>query len=302
LRHIESAAVPELRKLLEAKTERAAAEYVAARMKDSDSALDRAKRARSERNKQQARAESEMHLAAARIAWRDFAGKKSDPFKSADKSIRKEAKRAAESHYTYVMAQLRNVLSKDIGDLIRIASAETDLRTRFHRFDSTSRHSLHVSALSTRYTFTKKQVAEYEKLREQVTAHCQPFQDAALSAYNAMRAFDEQSEQEKVTAWLALETDTLPRIDRVICRVKGDNVETNKGARVPLEQAKALTRLAARCRARGAEYVNRDAIGHYHLDKITAQGDMKIGCHFIPWQSIADCVSRFVPDLLESAE
>lgn len=68
--------------------------------------------------------------------------------------------------------------------------------------------------------------------------------------------------------------------DPVRLRVKGDVIETTRGAQVPLEHARRLVGLI---RA-GREYVHNDHsvhVGHFKVDKVDAQGNLWVGCHYI---------------------
>ena len=68
-------------------------------------------------------------------------------------------------------------------------------------------------------------------------------------------------------------------------RDTGGYVETSKGARVPLEDAKRLALQASNVQRQGSTYhpVERVTVGPYKLDRIDADGTVVVGCHTIPW-------------------
>ena len=77
----------------------------------------------------------------------------------------------------------------------------------------------------------------------------------------------------------------LPVFLRVMLRDADSYVETSKGARAPLEDAKRLALQAYNVRRQGSTYhpVERVTVGPYKLDRINADGTVVIGCHTIPW-------------------
>lgn len=74
-------------------------------------------------------------------------------------------------------------------------------------------------------------------------------------------------------------------------RVKDDEVQTSRGARVPLEHAIRAFRFAKRVREQGIGWTadgRSIPVGHFHLTKISAHGDMTVGCHFLSWERIEE--------------
>lgn len=75
-------------------------------------------------------------------------------------------------------------------------------------------------------------------------------------------------------------------------RIKGDEVQTSRGAQVPLHHARRVFRFVKACKEQGREWHSNGAqvrIGYYHLDKVTSAGDIKAGCHVLSWERIAEC-------------
>jgi hypothetical protein len=94
----------------------------------------------------------------------------------------------------------------------------------------------------------------------------------------AQRKLDEIENKKNRQAWLNGEDVTYnsPWNEAPKLRIKGDFVETSKGARVPLEAAvKLLQAIEA-----GLSVVGK-SIGHYQVEKITKKL-IVIGCHDIP--------------------
>jgi hypothetical protein len=73
----------------------------------------------------------------------------------------------------------------------------------------------------------------------------------------------------------------------VYLRVKGDEVETSRGAFVPVEHAKKLWPYIQKAQATGiAPEILNKRIGLYTLNEIKASGDVVIGCHDIKFSEI----------------
>lgn len=66
-------------------------------------------------------------------------------------------------------------------------------------------------------------------------------------------------------------------------------VETSRGARVPLDHAEKAYRFVAAVRAKGKPWESNGHtvhVGHYRIDRIEATGEIKAGCHRIHWPEI----------------
>jgi hypothetical protein len=82
--------------------------------------------------------------------------------------------------------------------------------------------------------------------------------------------------------------------DAVACmlRVNGDQIETSQGARIPLDHAPRIWRLVQACREVGRPYARPEQrsfsehAGTYAIDSISAEGDLKVGCHNIPYAEL----------------
>jgi hypothetical protein len=75
----------------------------------------------------------------------------------------------------------------------------------------------------------------------------------------------------------------------IMLRVRGESVETSRGASVPVEHAKRLWRAIKACHATGKAWEpNGHAmpVGHFKVDRIEPNGDMRAGCHFIKFAEL----------------
>lgn len=93
----------------------------------------------------------------------------------------------------------------------------------------------------------------------------------------------------EITAeWLAGTRHSLPGSLNlpIMLRVSGDDMETSKGARVPLSDARRTYRFAQLCRAKGwHRNGEQHAIGAYQLDAVNENG-VVAGCHRVSWAEI----------------
>lgn len=101
-----------------------------------------------------------------------------------------------------------------------------------------------------------------------------------LAAEHAARKAAENAE--KIEAWRRGERVSLPGDVPIMARIVGENVETSRGASVPLAHAARLVRLAERVAASGGQsWPNGTGpqVGHYRVNAIGADMSAVIGCH-----------------------
>lgn len=95
---------------------------------------------------------------------------------------------------------------------------------------------------------------------------------------------------EKVERWQAGERVELPyNLERVYLRIEGDELVTSRGARVPVSHAKRVLAFIRACKASGTAYQRNGHtihIGHYAVDSIDVEGNVKAGCHRVEWAEI----------------
>jgi hypothetical protein len=88
-------------------------------------------------------------------------------------------------------------------------------------------------------------------------------------------------------------TYSLPYDTPAMLRISGNELETSKGARVPISHAKRALVLIRAVVSRGVAWHSNGHtchVGHYRIDSIQADGTVKAGCHVIArdeWERIA---------------
>jgi len=70
-------------------------------------------------------------------------------------------------------------------------------------------------------------------------------------------------------------------------RVNGDAVQTSQGAEIPLSDALTLWPLVRRAMLHHTAYDIPQAMGHYRLTQIRADGSIVVGCHDIAYAEVA---------------
>lgn len=134
------------------------------------------------------------------------------------------------------------------------------------------------------------------KLAERKARH-----DAAFSAAQ-VRAEARREEQNRIARlefseqaelWKAgnanVRLSYISGVDTLL-RITGNEVETSRGARIPVSHAKRGLAFVRKVMASGQEYVRNGHtlhLGHYSIDKITTDGTLTAGCHVIKFAEIA---------------
>lgn len=131
--------------------------------------------------------------------------------------------------------------------------------------------------------------------------------EAQQAAYRAEREAREEQERQRQAA---LREEQAPRflawvdgepgsrvpsmftVDSNGCayvRRNGDNLETSQGAAVPWEHAVKAFRFIKLCRETGREFHRNGRtvrVGHFQVDSIDSEGNMRAGCHSFAWREI----------------
>jgi hypothetical protein len=102
----------------------------------------------------------------------------------------------------------------------------------------------------------------------------------------------EREARERLQKWVDGEIDYCPNGygEPIRLRVKGDELQTSRGARVPLVHAVKCFRVLKRLHDKGQAYERNGHtihLGHFALDSLDAQGNVKAGCHTVEWAEIA---------------
>lgn len=324
LNHCQTIAVPELKKIVEIlkyRGERTALDFIKSRMEYAETIRAKMSRMRSECKKNQANAEIARQESACEIVWQAL-GKRSDWRNAAAPAIAKRIKADKRAMYTRVMDSLTHMIEDGariaIEDGARIAIGgaraveETHLGRQFMALENAARDIGLADSLGAMRANRTPNHIEAEKIMgkawiraydaaatklAEIVESLQPEIAVAKSAYDAALLLKESECLEK---WLSGESNTRPQLREIVCRViNGDTVETSQGARVPLEDALRVVQIARQCRDKGQSFTRETiATGHYKGLKVDESGNVTIGCHYLTWKAISDCVARFKPEVL----
>lgn len=98
---------------------------------------------------------------------------------------------------------------------------------------------------------------------------------------------DVMDNAQRMDAWRNGENPYLPHYDTpTMLRINGDQIETSKGARIPLSETATLWKLITRAMKGERDYEVGQAVGVYQLTKIRRDGSIVVGCHDIPHSEI----------------
>lgn len=98
-------------------------------------------------------------------------------------------------------------------------------------------------------------------------------------------------------AWQDGETDSrdgLSMLHTAYFRVKGDTVQTSKGAEFPVSHASRAWAAVQSCRANGTAWERNGQLirmGLFQIDRIDAEGNVKAGCHSVEYAEVARLAS-----------
>ena len=123
-----------------------------------------------------------------------------------------------------------------------------------------------------------------------MVAECQAIEKREKARKQRAEAKRAREEQERIRQWVDGETDYCPSNGQAIrLRVKGDELQTTRGARVPLDHAIKAFQVIKRLREKGQAYQRNGHtihLGHFALDAIDPQGNVTAGCHHVEWEEI----------------
>ena len=119
----------------------------------------------------------------------------------------------------------------------------------------------------------------------------------ARAAKAAREAADSAKHAERVIDWRNGERVALGGFGYdhpTMLRVNGDEVETSRGARVPVEAARLALLLIGRMRSQKTAWAPAEGaplfhIGAFTLDAIDPDGNIIAGCHRIEWPELEAC-------------
>ena len=101
----------------------------------------------------------------------------------------------------------------------------------------------------------------------------------------------EREAQERLQRWVDGETDYPPGGygEAIRLRIAGEELQTSRGARVPLEHAVKAFRVLKRLHDKGQAYQRNGHtihLGHFALDSLDTEGNVTAGCHTVQWAEI----------------
>lgn len=336
LRHFESLELPQLAKICDIlgtlyrarqssaewrqryfdSAESDAMNYIKLRLVDIAAIEEKLPRMRSEWKISSARADISALEQSCFFVWNTILGKKSDWRKNAGAAIVKKEKQEKRARYMLAMNQLIGHIDAaraNIPEMLQhvaenVADTIRDLE-HMHRLakqaDSLIAHRGRNGAMQyhlfvhAEKIMGKKWADEYYQRAMELQEIVAPI-DAKIEE---LRPIADQQERERnaerIEAWLSGATHSAPRLSRIYCRVIGEEVQTSMGARVPLRDALRVVEIAKRCRESGQGMERQTfATGTYKGIRVDDSGNVTIGCHNLPWDSIVECVARFAPEYL----
>ncbi len=77
-------------------------------------------------------------------------------------------------------------------------------------------------------------------------------------------------------------------------RVKGDIIQTSRGAEFPVEHGKRVFAILKKLKERGESYERNGHsihLGHFVIDRFDGE-KVTAGCHVVPWHEIEDCATK----------
>ena len=121
-------------------------------------------------------------------------------------------------------------------------------------------------------------------------AECQAIEKREKTRKQREEAKQAREALERVQKWVDGESDYCPSYGPIRLRVKGDELQTTRGARVPLAHAVKAFRVIKRLHDKGQAYQRNGHtihLGHFALDAIDSAGNVRAGCHEVAWEEIA---------------
>jgi hypothetical protein len=92
---------------------------------------------------------------------------------------------------------------------------------------------------------------------------------------------------ERILKWRAGESVSLWDCPDTLLRVKGNRIETSRGAEVPLRVAPAVWALVQEARNKGEKILPGLELGHFRLDAVAPDGTIVAGCHVIKYEELS---------------
>lgn len=317
LRQFESFEIPALRDVLEiirTKSEKSALEYIESQIAAIDAHEAKLKRARSEWKINSIRGDIAKLENACAFVWHSALGKRGDWRNTSGAKLKKIRKDEKRERYTRAFNDLSARIEMRRANPVPDAYEGTPDRRYIWQLENVVRDIMRADSLGARRgrsgvlqtaTFTdaesimgKRWADSYFALAAQLDDIAAPVHARIAELRPELERQEREENAEKLESWLSGQSAYAPRMSRIYCRVVGDEVQTSAGARVPLSDALRVVEIAKRCRATGEAFA-RDtfATGVHKGIRVDGKGNVNIGCHALPWDSIAECVARFAPEI-----
>jgi hypothetical protein len=132
-----------------------------------------------------------------------------------------------------------------------------------------------------------KREADARKMRALERAAQEQLAQDNLDAWRSYdKALDDSPNAYKIRHAIQSSSKIFMRIARL-----GDEIETSKGARFPIDHGKLAFNFIRKIKESDTPQAwvkngKRIALGHFEIDEIDAQGNVKAGCHFVEWNEI----------------
>jgi hypothetical protein len=127
-----------------------------------------------------------------------------------------------------------------------------------------------------------------------MAAECKAIEKKEREAKKREAAKRERQAAEQLQKWVNGETDypthSMSNGQPIRLRIKGDELQTSHGARVPLAHAVKAFRIIKGLRDKGQAYERNGHtihLGPFALDAVDTQGNVRAGCHNVAWEEIA---------------
>ncbi len=122
-------------------------------------------------------------------------------------------------------------------------------------------------------------------------AECKAMEKRERERRQRAEAKRQREALERVQQWVDGETDFLCQqsYGPIRLRIKGDELQTSRGARVPLDHAIKAFRLIKRLHDTGQAYERNGYsvhLGAFVLDAVDNCGNVRAGCHCVEWPEI----------------
>jgi hypothetical protein len=183
----------------------------------------------------------------------------------------------------------QTIVQNQINDLFRLASTARTKKEYylsqalcivkgFNRYCELSENNQYIIDLSIFDNVDFEALKQAEKVR----------QSEALAKRKAQEIEDVLENSVKINQWLSGERDNLGYhvSSDTLLRVKGDSVQTSRGAEIPVSHTASLWALVNSVISAERELILNKRIGVYSLSKIETTGNITVGCHYIKFEQL----------------